>query len=439
MTTKLTTCCKWWPVLGLAGLLLASVSVQAASRPPASAPWAPPQSAIVVDAGTGQILHSDRAAELRHPASLTKLMTLYLTFEALQRGSLRLDQSLPVSVEASERSPTKLGLPPGSRIEVEEAVMGLVTRSANDAATVLAEALAGSEDRFAQLMTAKARRLGMQHTVFRNASGLPDDQQMTTAYDMAILSHAMLRDFPQYYPYFNRAEFVFRGQIIRSHNRMLSSMPGVDGLKTGFVRASGFNIATSAARGNTRLIGVYFGGRTAAQRDLEMRALLDKSFELMGEVRSASLGNQPGKGPRVAAPTNAPAARYDNEPRQPTAKDAHPTRGEAILANSGKPNARLARSGQPREWTLQVGAYRKRSLAERQARAAAEAGGSKTGDAEIQIERGIEKGQPVFRARLTGFDDEREAVGACQILNKRKFECLPVGPSSAIAAPRTSG
>ena len=233
---------------------------------------------LIVDAASGRELASDQADELRHPASLTKLMTLYLTFSALDSGRLSLGDALPVSMNALNAPPTKMGMTPNGTVLVRDAVMGLVTRSANDAAVLLAEALGGDEDSFARLMTQKARQLGMASTVFRNASGLPNPEQVTTARDMARLANALLRDFPHYYPVFSVLSYNYRGRPLANHNRMLASYAGADGLKTGYTNASGFNLVMSAMRDNRRLIGVVMGGNSAFQRDRLMAELMDRGF-----------------------------------------------------------------------------------------------------------------------------------------------------------------
>src|SRR5215472_16106396 len=237
---------------------------------------------IVIDAETGQVLSEENPDAITYPASLTKMMTLYLTFEALNSGRLRLDQYLPVSYEAASRSPTKLGLRPGESIAVQDLILGLVTRSANDAATVLAEGLAGSEPAFAAHMTSKARQLGMTSTAYRNASGLPDPDQYTTARDEAQLAFSLYRDFPREYRYFATPQFYFRGSITHNHNHLLDWYEGADGIKTGYIGASGFNLAASAVRNGHRLIGVIMGGPSAGTRDREMAALLDRGFEDVG-------------------------------------------------------------------------------------------------------------------------------------------------------------
>ena len=250
---------------------------------------------IVIDAETGRVLSEMNADAITYPASLTKMMTLYLTFEALNSGRLGLDQYLPVSSEAASKSPTKLHLVPGDSVQVHDLILGIVTKSANDAAAVLAEGLAGSEPAFADRMTAKARQLGMTSTVYRNASGLPDPEQRTTARDVAQLALALYHDFPREYRYFATREFFFRGRVILTHNHLLDWYEGADGIKTGYIGASGFNLAASAVRNGHRLIGVVMGGASAGSRDREMAALLDQGF---AEV---------GAGPTLVARREAPA------------------------------------------------------------------------------------------------------------------------------------
>jgi len=236
--------------------------------------YSPPYSAIVVDANSGKTLHEASADGLRHPASLTKIMTLYLLFERLESGKMKLNSSMPVSERASVQAPTKLGLRPGQNLEVEDAIRGLVTKSANDAAVVVAEAIAGTEDDFAALMTSKARALGMNRTTYRNASGLPNDEQVTTARDQALLGRAIQERFPRYYRYFSTPSFTYRGESMRNHNRLLGRVEGVDGIKTGYTRASGFNLVTSVKRDNRHIVAVVLGGSSAGSRDARMRDLI---------------------------------------------------------------------------------------------------------------------------------------------------------------------
>jgi len=240
-----------------------------------SAP-APPYAAIVLDANSGRVLHADKADELRHPASLTKIMTLYLLFERLDAGKVRLDSQLPVSEHASIQAPTKLGLKPGQSLEVEDAIRGMVTKSANDAAVAVAEALGGSEREFADMMTVKAHALGMSRTIYRNASGLPNDEQVTTARDQALLGRAIQERFPRYYQYFATPSFTYHGQTMRNHNQLLGHVEGMDGIKTGYTQASGFNLVASVRRDNRHIVSVVMGGTSAGSRDARMRSLIEE-------------------------------------------------------------------------------------------------------------------------------------------------------------------
>jgi len=250
--------------------------------------YSPAFSSIIVDGNSGATLSASNPDASRHPASLTKIMTLYLLFERLDAGKMKLDSEMEVSEHASEQAPTKLGLRPGQSIRVEDAIKGLVTRSANDAAVVIAEAIAGREDNFAKLMTRKARGLGMTRTVYRNASGLPDDEQVTTARDQATLGRAIQDRFPRYYRYFSPVAFNYHGQSIRNHNRLLGSVEGVDGIKTGYTRDSGFNLVTSMRRGNRHLVGVVMGGRSGSSRDAIMRNLLAENLEKAATNRTVA-------------------------------------------------------------------------------------------------------------------------------------------------------
>ena len=241
--------------------------------------YSPQFSSIIVDGNSGAVLTSNNPDGIRRPASLTKIMTLYLLFERLDAGKMKLDTEMDVSEHASEQAPTKLGLRPGQTLKVEDAIKGLVTRSANDAAVVIAEAIAGDEAEFARLMTRKARALGMSKTTYRNASGLPNDEQLTTARDQATLGRAIQDRFPRYYRYFATTVFNYRGQSIRNHNHLLGNVEGVDGIKTGYTRASGFNLVSSMRRGNRHLVGVVLGGRSGGSRDATMRNLLAENLE----------------------------------------------------------------------------------------------------------------------------------------------------------------
>jgi D-alanyl-D-alanine carboxypeptidase len=250
--------------------------------------YSPQFSSIIVDGNSGAILSANNPDASRHPASLTKIMTLYLLFERLDAGKINLDTEMSVSEHASDQAPTKLGLRPGQTIRVEDAIKGLVTRSANDAAVVIAEAIGGDEDDFAKLMTRKAHALGMTRTVYRNASGLPDDDQVTTARDQSTLGRAIQDRFPRYYRYFSTETFNYHGQSIRNHNHLLGSVEGVDGIKTGYTRSSGFNLVTSMHRGNRHLVGVVMGGRSGSSRDAIMRSLLAENLEKAASKRTVA-------------------------------------------------------------------------------------------------------------------------------------------------------
>lgn len=248
-------------------------------------------SALVVDAQTGQILYEKNADALRYPASLTKMMTLYLTFEALKNGDLDIGQSIPVSAKAAGQPQTNISLDQGDRLPVRTAIESVVVRSANDSAMALGEALGRTEFNFALMMTQKARELGMKNTVFRNPNGLPDNKQHTTALDMAKLAIALRRDFPEYYHYFKLTSFEYNGVTYPGHNHVMERYPGVDGVKTGFIRASGFNLVTSIRKDGHSIVAVILGGSSIASRDNQMIALLDKTFEqLEAKNKGAALG-----------------------------------------------------------------------------------------------------------------------------------------------------
>jgi D-alanyl-D-alanine carboxypeptidase len=280
-----------WSAPGLAILLaVAALSTDADARGRrhrAANGYEPSYSSIVVDANSGAVMQATNADSPRHPASLTKIMTLYLLFERLEAGKIKMSTEMPVSAHAAAQAPSKLGLKPGQNIAVETAIRAIVTKSANDVAATVAEALAGNEPEFAKLMTAKAHALGMTHTTYRNASGLPEDQQITTARDQAILGRAIQDRFPQYYRYFSTRTFMFRGKMMRNHNHLLGNVDGVDGIKTGYIHDSGFNIVTSVRRGGRHIVAVVFGGRTAEARDARARSMIDNNINIAAIKRTA--------------------------------------------------------------------------------------------------------------------------------------------------------
>src|SRR3974390_3488043 len=287
----------YWGVFGLSTVVItAAVSTDAGargrhhrhhSRPVAAEHYEPSFESIVVDANSGAVMQATNADSPLHPASLTKIMSLYLLFERLEAGRIKTSAEMPVSAHAAAQAPSKLGLKPGETITVETAIRAIVTKSANDVAVIVAEALAGDEIEFARLMTAKARALGMTHTTHPTASGLPDDQQITTAGDQAILGRAIQDRFPKYYGYFSTRTFTFRGNTVRNHNHLLGTVAGVDGIKTGYIHDSGFNIVTSVRRSNRYIVAVVFGGRTANASDARVVSLIDSNINVAAATRTA--------------------------------------------------------------------------------------------------------------------------------------------------------
>jgi D-alanyl-D-alanine carboxypeptidase len=365
---------------------------------------------LVMDAATGNELSAVNADEARHPASLTKMMTLYMVFEALRDRRISLQQPVPVSAHASSMSPSKLGLVPGTRITVEQAILGLVTKSANDAAAALGEMLGGGdEDRFGQMMTLRARALGMSHTIFRNASGLPDPEQVTTARDLAILARHLLQDFPSEYRYFSTPRFTFHGRTILNHDRLLQSYPGADGIKTGYIEASGFNLVTSAVRGDVRLIGVVLGAARPGERDVHMASLLDAGFEQMDVPVAART--------QTASRLNAilPSAQAATLP---------PVRGAQAPADP--PTRRQAAY-----WSVQIGAYASEGVARRTAAKAQRL--LDAGDARVEAVK--LRGRTTWRAELIGLSPG-EARNACSTLARRRIACTAVRPETGEMASR---
>ncbi len=298
-------------------LVVAALTTSAGTLAPVSRAQAqglfdqPKYAAIVVDANTGEVLYAKRADALRYPASITKVMTLYLTFEALATGRLSLGERISVSAHAASMAPSKTKLRPGDTLTVDEAIRTVAIHSANDIAVALSERIGGSEGRFGQLMTLRAQELGMANSRFVNASGLPDARQVTSARDIALLSRAVMRDYPQYYSYFGQTSYDFHGELFTNHNHLMQKMPGMDGLKTGFTNAAGFNLAASAVRGGRRLITVVLGGPSTAARDENVEELLNAGFAVLDQrsrgsrITLASAINEPDEdmaGPIQRAP-----------------------------------------------------------------------------------------------------------------------------------------
>jgi D-alanyl-D-alanine carboxypeptidase len=383
---------------------------------------------IVIDVDTGRVLSEVNADAITYPASLTKMMTLYLTFEALNSGRLRLDQYLPVSTEAASKSPTKLHLVPGDSVQVHDLILGIVTKSANDAAAVLAEGLAGSEPAFADRMTARARELGMINTVYRNASGLPDPEQRTTARDVAQLALALYHDFPREYRYFATRQFFFRGRVILTHNHLLDWYDGADGIKTGYIGASGFNLAASAVRDGHRLIGVVMGGASATSRDREMAALLDQGFAEVG-AGGAMVARRDTPAPvEVSAETDQP------EPARPREKIGQLAKAARKIAAHLSPVAKAEAAPMADRWSIQLGVFRVENAAEQAARSASTVAAAK--GKPVQIVQPSKGGKDhLYRARLLNFSPQ-EAQNACAALHKKKIECSVVPPAPLKVAIR---
>jgi D-alanyl-D-alanine carboxypeptidase len=394
---------------------------------------------LILDATSGRELVADRADELRHPASLTKLMTIYLSFSALDSGRLSLGDALPVSINALNAPPTKIGLPPGGTVNVRDAIMALVTRSANDAAIVLAEALGGDEATFAQLMTQKARQLGMTSTVYRNASGLPNREQVTTARDLARLAFALMRDFPHYYAVFSVQSYPYRGRILENHNRMLLSYEGADGLKTGYTVASGFNLVMSAMRDNRRLIGVVMGGDSAGQRDRMMADLMDYGFATAQSMRLSAWTSirkpasarytasnfdpslvLPESTPKLvaAAPSALPPAALP--PMQTVSTD------QRVAGPAAPPAAAVPGGPAIGSWVIQVGSFSDSQGAQLALeRASSALPDSMRAAAAASVDEVQMANKTFHRARLTNLS-QGQAVDGCKQLEKRKIYCSAI-------------
>ncbi len=388
------------------GLLLVAALLFAAllyAPQPALAKYA----SIVIDAETGAVLHEVNADTRNYPASLTKIMTLYMVFEALRDKRLALGDKLQVSVRATRQPPSKLGLGPADTIAVEDAILALVTKSANDVAVVIAEALGVTEKRFTRLMTNKALALGMSRTSFRNASGLPDKGQLSSARDMAILAQAMLRDFPGLYRYFSTPRFTYRGATYRNHNKLLGKYEGMDGIKTGYIHASGYNLVASVERGDRRLIAVVFGGDSASSRDRHMAKLLDRGFaQIAAPVIDVAVPRQ-----IKPQPPERPATTVASAPEAPPAIPSTP-------ANTVPGGA---------EWSIQVGAFRRYDQAQSAAELATRLAPVLLIEASVHILPIDGRVGSLYRARLFGLTGPN-ARTACRRLESKKMDCMVVAP-----------
>ncbi|QFR26347.1 D-alanyl-D-alanine carboxypeptidase [Brucella suis bv. 1] len=426
--------------------------------------------AIVVDANTGKTLFSANADAQRYPASLTKMMTLYMLFEAIHAGRINKDTRIPVSAYAASRPPTKIGFRPGQSIRAEDAALAMITKSANDVAAAVGEYLGGSEERFAQMMTARARRLGMRNTTFRNASGLPNMAQHSSARDMAILGMALRRHFPREFAYFSRSSFDFRGQTIRGHNRLLGRVEGVDGIKTGYTNASGYNLVSSVNLDGRRLVAVVMGGNTGASRDAHMAQLIRKYLPMAARGRNNdALIAARSEAPQVVASIDLPKAKRAPVPVARIAVEdiinAEIGEGDidqpqvlALVApppapgGSGRSGSRTSGAEGPVRptqapaqdvdpvttasasaasgWAIQIGSLPSEGQA-RDMLAKASATVGRTLRSASPYTETFNKGSATFyRARFVGFTSKQAAWDACASLKRNNFGCYAVANSN---------
>jgi D-alanyl-D-alanine carboxypeptidase len=449
---------------------------------PSMAASGPGYAGIVVDAKTGNVLYSENADALHYPASLTKMMTLYLTFEALESGRIKIDSQVPFSALAAAQAPTKLAVRAGGTISVEQAILSMVTLSANDSAMALGEYLGGSEEGFAQMMNNKARALGMTRTTYRNPNGLPNTAQMTTARDQARLGMALREHFPQYYGYFSTHSFQFGKRVIANHNHLLGSVRGVDGIKTGYTRAAGFNLVTSAQADGHSIVGVVLGGASTPARDNQMRKLvamyLPQSSTKSGASNLIAQTAPDRAAPRITVPTapdaTAAAARMAIDTgvtRSIPAQDTHfdesspssqaafaavapksanplvtklhmqgapanevasiaPSYAEAstdtttlvdavTTGSTGRPGKSAGTGG----WVIQVGVSPTKEMASDLLDNAKSKGGKALRSAKPFAVAFGSGGSQVYRARFAGFDGQTDAVNACNVLKKSGIKC----------------
>jgi D-alanyl-D-alanine carboxypeptidase len=408
--------------------ILAGLAVAVAHLAPVEASAAVARAELLIDATTGKVIESNNANALHAPASLTKMMTLFLVFEALDGKRLTMDQRLPISAHAAGQPATNLNLRAGTTITVHDAILAMIIRSANDAAVVAAEALGGTESQFAQIMTKKARELGMSKTTFRDASGLPAKGQLTTAWDMALLGRALQKRYPQYYPLFATLEFEHNGVTYTTHNKLLGRYTGVDGIKTGYTRASMFNLVTSAERNGHRVIGVVLGSPTGHGRDLEMMALLDRGFTSTNGTMLAKADDA-----KPDAGVVTPAAANNNDTAE-VARDVAAATSEAAAAtdttDEEPPQGSITEA-----WGIQVGAFGDHNSASGAVVNALRRQPRLLSDAETVIVPVAGSKGVFYRARLYGLSEE-QARQACVSLRTRKSNaCMVVSPDGATYKP----
>lgn len=424
-------------------MILAIAAITALSSAPARAA---DYAGIVIDANTGRTLYESSADSARYPASLTKMMTLYMVFEALDAGRIRKDSRVPFSAHAAAQPPTKIGVRAGNSVTVETIIYSLVTKSANDAAAAVGELLGGTESGFARQMTAKARQLGMSNTTFRNASGLPDASQKTTARDMAILGIALREHFPHHYDYFSTRSFTLGKARMPNHNKLLGRVKGVDGIKTGYIRASGFNLVSSVKTDGRSIVAVVIGGRTGASRDAQMTKLIRDYLPKASTRRSGPLiarrAIQPGAPvataavslPKTAIPTpdfrpdgeEVEVAAYAPEPAARAAAEVAEAAIEKVTPAAGVDPIRTASIISQGGWVVQVAS----TPSKEQAMAVLDATSSRAGTilaGALPFTELFElKGNVYHRARFGGFSTKTAAFDACSALKRKKIDCYAV-------------
>ncbi|WP_346433411.1 D-alanyl-D-alanine carboxypeptidase [Oricola sp.] len=419
----------------LISALLFAIFFVAALAPGAHAN--PKYASIVIDANTGKVLHARYADSPRYPASLTKMMTLYMVFEALEQGKIKTSTRVPFSAHAASMQPTKLGVPAGKSISVETGIYSLVTKSANDAAAALGELLGGTESNFAKMMTAKARQLGMSNTTFRNASGLPNSKQVTTARDMATLGIALQEHFPRQFKYFETPSFKYGRTTMRNHNRLLGRVAGVDGIKTGYTRASGFNLVTSVHKDGRSIVAVVMGGKTGRSRDAHMEELLAanvrKGSKRRGNMLIARVGGTTFSGlPATIAQIDIDEIPLPASPQR-SATIGAPVAASVVTAYAAEPAPRPAAgidtmstaSTQSRDgWVIQIASLPSQDEAVAFLRQAQDRAGSVLDGRSPFVEE-FQKGSTVYhRARFSGFGSKSAAWNACKALKKYNYSCL---------------
>jgi D-alanyl-D-alanine carboxypeptidase len=422
----------------------------------ATASLAAPKSALIIDANTGKTLYASDANARRYPASLTKMMTLYLTFEALAKGKIRKSTQVPFSANAAAEPPTKLGVKKGGSIPLDDAILSMVTKSAYVSATAMGELLGGIETNFARMMTAKARGLGMKGTVFRNANGLPNTGQFTTAHDMAILGIALREHFPQYYDYFSQRSFMFGRTRINGHNRLLGRIKGVDGIKTGYTRASGFNLVSSVKLDGRSIVGVVMGGTSGRSRDDEMAKLIKTYLpkasprgggdlnaksnddspivalakELLPKHDAPTPDNRPAREELASAPDNVKPLKTDI-PFKMADATAHAAKVPApvVAAAYAEPEAPVDpvnTASLPSGWVVQVASSPSKGEAKAILEKTSKQAANVLADASGFTVPFKKDGVTYFRARFSGFDSKDAAWKACGNLKKHKISCYAV-------------